>query len=101
MYKDLRGSVEKIAQFMSYNLDATVVDKIVFQSTFDSMRSSSSANPDQHIHPSRLSHKDVTPFLRKGIIGDWKNHFTEKQSTRLDTEYAKRMTGSGLDFSYE
>ena len=101
MYKDLRGSVEKITQFMDYNVESTVVDKIISQSTFDSMTSSSSANPDQHIDPSCLSHKDVTPFLRKGIIGDWKNHFTEEQSTRLDTEYAKRMTGSGLEFSYE
>ena len=101
MYKDLRGSVEKIAQFMSYNLDATVVDKIVSQSTFNSMALSSSANPDQYKEHIQLLRKDVTPFLRKGIIGDWKNHFTEEQSTRLDTEYAKRMTGSGLDFSYE
>jgi hypothetical protein len=45
--------------------------------------------------------EDSTPFLRKGIIGDWRNHFTNEQSLRLNEEYMKRMDGSGLEFVYE
>ncbi|KAG8191541.1 hypothetical protein JTE90_019605 [Oedothorax gibbosus] len=29
-------------------------------------------------------------FVRKGIIGDWRNHFSEEQSRRLDEKFAER-----------
>uniref|UniRef100_A0A1X7T1I4 Sulfotransferase domain-containing protein n=1 Tax=Amphimedon queenslandica TaxID=400682 RepID=A0A1X7T1I4_AMPQE len=37
----------------------------------------------------------------KGVIGDWKNHFSDEQSARFDAEYTKRMSGSGLVFEFE
>ena len=39
-------------------------------------------------------------FCRNGQAGDWKNYFTEDQNRRIDEEYAKRMSGSGLDFEF-
>ena len=101
MIKDLRGSVQKIAQFMCYNLDESVIDKITEQSTFDSMKANPLVNPDGY--PQNLDQnikKNTTPFLRKGIIGDWRNHFTDEQSSRLD-EYVKRMREAGLEFSFD
>ena len=40
-------------------------------------------------------------FMRKGIVGDWKNYFTEDQNKRLNDEFARRMAGTGLDFEFE
>ncbi len=33
-------------------------------------------------------------MIRKGISGDWRNHFTKEQSDRFDDVYAKEMTGT-------
>ncbi|KAL1419512.1 hypothetical protein MTO96_025256 [Rhipicephalus appendiculatus] len=40
-------------------------------------------------------------FMRKGIIGDWKNYFTPEQSESFDQQYAERMADSGLDLVFE
>ena len=37
-------------------------------------------------------------FFRKGVVGDWRNHFTPEQNAEFDAVYAEKMKGSGLDF---
>ncbi len=37
--------------------------------------------------------------MRKGVIGDWKNYFTEEQSAHVDK--LERLSGSGLQFDFE
>ena len=38
------------------------------------------------------------PFIRKGIIGDWKSHLTEEQSAKIDTIVTETFAGTGLVF---
>ncbi|GIY14918.1 sulfotransferase 1C4, partial [Caerostris darwini] len=35
-------------------------------------------------------------FVRKGIVGDWRNHFSEDQSKRLDEKFADRTKDTDL-----
>ena len=51
----------------------------------------------KRMHPS----PSEPPFMRKGVVGDWKNHFTEEQSAMFDALYSEKMKGSGLDFDFE
>ncbi|TYH41663.1 hypothetical protein ES332_D11G009100v1 [Gossypium tomentosum] len=37
---------------------------------------------------------------RRGIVGDWKNHFTDEMKGKLDQLTAMKFEGSGLDFGY-
>ena len=98
MKKDLPGAVRTISQFMGYDLDQSQIESIADQSTFESMKADPLANPDLFF---KYGLKDnATPFLRKGVTGDWKNHFSKEQSERFDAEYAKRMAGCGLDYIY-
>ncbi|XP_019849088.1 PREDICTED: sulfotransferase 1C2A-like [Amphimedon queenslandica] len=98
--KDLPGSVKTIAQFMGYSLDDATIDKITRQSTFESMKDDPLATIDSL--PLKFPVvSSSTPFIRKGVIGDWKNHFTDEQSARFDAEYTKRMSGTGLVFDFE
>lgn len=97
MKMDLPGSVKRISQFMGYSLEESVIDTIAEQCTIESMRADPLGNPDEY-PPFKAVVDKSTSFLRKGIVGDWKNHFSDEQSSRFDAEYAKRMAGSGLDF---
>lgn len=35
-------------------------------------------------------------FVRKGIIGDWRNYFSEDQTRRLDEKFAERTKGTEI-----
>ena len=97
MKKDLPGAVNAIVQFMGYDFDQSVIENIAEQSTFENMKSNPLTNP-QHFEPLKHLEKGNGEFLRKGIVGDWKNHFSEEQLARFNAEYAKRMSGTDLKF---
>ncbi|KAF8768065.1 Sulfotransferase 1C2 like protein [Argiope bruennichi] len=42
--------------------------------------------------------KDATgmTFVRKGIVGDWRNHFSPSQNARLEKKFRERFAGTGL-----
>ena len=42
-----------------------------------------------------------TDFMRKGEVGDWKNHLSPEQSAEIDAICARRLEGTGLEFQYE
>ncbi len=69
-------------------------------STFQKMKASNTSNfswvPD---HVRSLSEEQ---HLHKGVVGDWRSHFTEKQNQDFDIVYAQRiiMKGTGLEFEF-
>ena len=98
MKKDPRGAVRAIAVFMGCDLKPEVVDSIAEQTTFEKMRSNDAANYSwlAHVHK-----PNSAPFMRKGVVGDWRNHFTAEQSERFDALYAEKMKGSGLELNFD
>ncbi|GFT98169.1 hypothetical protein NPIL_166511 [Nephila pilipes] len=36
-------------------------------------------------------------FVRKGIVGDWKNYFSEDQSKRLDQKFSEKTKGTEIE----
>ena len=99
MQSDLHTSVQRIASFCGKNdLSPEVIERVVRLSTFQSMKANSLANGDWH---SPFRNTEIAPFIRKGIIGDWKNHFSPKQNEEFDAMYLDKMKGSGLEFSFQ
>ena len=93
MQKDVREVIKTVAQFIGHDeLDCTVMESIIEQSTFVSMK--------QQIKETIPRNEGSEPHIRKGIVGDWKNHFTEEQSARFDAEYKRRTAGTGLSFQF-
>ena len=86
--KDLPGNVKIIAEFLGCSVDEATIQKIAQATTFDSMRANTSLWKQQH-------------FIRKGIVGDWKNHFTPAQSEALDALYIKTVGGTGLEMEFD
>ena len=94
MKKDLMASVETIAKFIGCTPSKEGLEAIVQQCGFESMKS----NP--LVNYSWESAHEAKPFMRKGMVGDWKNLFTDDQSALFDTTYTERMKGSGLVFDF-
>ena len=94
MKKDLSGSVQQIAEFIGCTITKEELEAVVKQTEFGSMKSNPLANYSWE------GEHQVTPFMRKGMVGDWKNHFSDEESAMFDTLYTDRMKGSGLDFDF-
>lgn len=97
MKKDLPGAVRTIAKFIDVDLKPNVIEKIAEQSTIDSMKASPTTN---FSNMPRFAVDIVNPFVRKGLVGGWKSHFTPEQSARLDALYEEKMKGTGLKFEF-
>ena len=93
MKRDLPHHVSKIASFIGTEISANVLTKIASMTTFDKMRDNPTTNYEWRS-------KDIK-FMRKGVVGDWKNFLTEEQSAQVDALIAKRFDGTGLEFEFE
>ncbi|MBZ3878700.1 Amine sulfotransferase [Sciurus carolinensis] len=91
MKKDLRSAVLKICKFLKKELSEEVVDTVVQQATFQNMKTNPQANYNDIIKNEIGSRNDEGHFLRKGITGDWKHHFTVEQNERFDRIFQKEM----------
>ncbi len=91
--KDLSGNVLKIASFIGTNLSDDVVTRVADMATFDKMKENPTTNY-------KWTSKDRN-FIRKGIVGDWKNYFSPEQSACIDALYLERFKSIGLEFDFE
>ncbi|XP_040295545.1 sulfotransferase 1C1-like [Bufo bufo] len=99
MIEDSRREVQKVVRFLGEDFSEDVVQKILQHTSFKAMKSNPMANFTSL--PDSVFDQSVTSFMRKGIVGDWKNHFLESQNIVFDEEYKKKMEGSGLVFRME
>lgn len=72
---DANQEIAKALKFIGADASAEVVEKIIEQNLFSKLKTS----------------KGAESFFRKGIVGDWKNHFTPK-----DVHQFKELTGDLL-----
>ncbi|XP_006839969.1 PREDICTED: amine sulfotransferase-like [Chrysochloris asiatica] len=101
MKKDLRSSVLKICNFLEKELSEETLDAVVRQATFKNMKSDTKANYEQIIKEEIGTRTDQGSFLRKGTIGDWKNHMTVDQSERFDRIFQRKMKDCPLKFIWD
>ncbi|XP_074189577.1 amine sulfotransferase isoform X1 [Rhinolophus sinicus] len=100
MKLDLRSSVLKISHFLEKELSEEDVEAVVKQATFKNMKSDPKANYDDIIHK-EVGTRNDGHFLRKGVIGDWKNYLTVEQSERFDRIFQRKMKDFPLKFIWD
>ncbi|XP_003922822.1 sulfotransferase 1C3 [Saimiri boliviensis] len=97
--KNPKQEILKILKFLEKTLSDDVINKIVHHTSFDVMKYNPMAN--QTSVPSHVYDNSISKFMRKGMPGDWKNHFTVAMNEDFDKYYEKRMAETTLTFCTE
>ncbi|ELK18576.1 Sulfotransferase family cytosolic 2B member 1 [Pteropus alecto] len=84
LQEDLRGSVQRVCQFLGRQLSEEALGSVVAHSAFGAMKANAMSNFTL-LPPSLLDQRRVS--------GDWKNHFTVAQSEAFDRVYREQMRG--------
>ncbi|XP_075686973.1 sulfotransferase 1A1-like isoform X2 [Rhinoderma darwinii] len=94
MLEDPRREIQKVLKFMKKELSDEVLGKILKHTSFQAMKN----NPMANYSTFPFMDHTISPFMRKGIFGDWKTHFTVSQNERFDAYYRQEMSDTDLTF---
>lgn len=119
MKKDTRAVVLRVAAFLGQEYvdaiekDNNVLNNILRFSGFDYMKthlekvySRPARKPeDELMRDEKVKEPDQKrekiDFMRKGIVGDWKNHFSNEQSDRMNKKFTERTQGTDIYDMYK
>ncbi|XP_039620599.1 sulfotransferase 1C2-like [Polypterus senegalus] len=93
--QDPQRVIERVSPFLGRTFGRTVIDEIMKHTAFSNMKD----NPMTNFSNLPWFNLKVSPFMRKGKVGDWKNHFTVAQNERFEKEYQRRMAKTSLRFT--
>ena len=106
MKADPCGNILKIAAYLGEEYDQKLrsddelLQRIVRQSSLQHMMGTTD-NQMLLSRKKRMAHVSgqVRDFhiVRKGVVGDWRNHMTDEQSKRMDEKFHDKFDGTGLD----
>ncbi|XP_047437080.1 sulfotransferase family 5A, member 1 [Mugil cephalus] len=96
MSLDLRGTVKRVSSFLQCPLVEDEVNNCAEHCSFGSMRDNKMSN--YTLIPEGIMDHSKGAFMRKGVIGDWRNMFTEEQNQYFDSVFASKMQGCALEF---
>uniref|UniRef100_A0ABM5ETR6 Sulfotransferase n=1 Tax=Pogona vitticeps TaxID=103695 RepID=A0ABM5ETR6_9SAUR len=96
LHQDLEASVERLATFLGCPFHGDLADSIREHCSFASMSENTMVNGS--LISQEIMDRSKSQFMRKGIIGDWRNHFSALQNTRFNEKYQQEMGGLHLQF---
>src|SRR5438093_4244211 len=96
MHQDLATHIRRLGTFLGRHLSPQAVAAIADYASFESM----SANPFTNRDGNPMMDFSIARFLRKGMVGDWRNHFTAEQNARCKAVWEQKMGGTALSQSF-
>ncbi|CAL8325292.1 unnamed protein product [Merluccius merluccius] len=97
MVEDTGREIDKLCSFLGSTSTGEEKEKIRHLVQFDNMKKDDMAN----YSTVKVMDFKISPFMRKGKVGDWKNHFTITQNEQFDEDYKKKMKNTTLQFRTE
>ncbi|KAM3618685.1 uncharacterized protein V6R79_023492 [Siganus canaliculatus] len=94
MIEDTGREIDKLCSFLGLTPSVEERQRITGGVQFDSMKKNDMVNY------STIPVMDfkISSFMRKGKVGDWKNHFTVAQNEKFDEDYKRQMKDPTLKF---
>ncbi|KAL2103366.1 hypothetical protein ACEWY4_000234 [Coilia grayii] len=99
MIKDLRGVLKRFLDFLGREMTEESMDQVVSHCTFSQMKNNAMSNLS--MVPRDVMDHEKSSFLRKGIVGDWKNHFSPDQEKKFNTAIKQEMEGINAEFPWD
>ncbi|GBO22139.1 Sulfotransferase family cytosolic 1B member 1 [Araneus ventricosus] len=90
----------KMACFLDRPLTPDATEAVSNHCSFEQMKNNAMVNRATQVYTD-LFDLTQSKFMRKGVIGDWKNYFTEEQNSAFNKLYNEKMQGSGLELIFE
>nr|XP_025971065.1 sulfotransferase family cytosolic 2B member 1-like [Dromaius novaehollandiae] len=92
--EDLRGTAERLGAFLGRPPGPETLGSLERHCSFAAMRDNAMAN--YSLIPCEIMDHSQGRFMRKGVVGDWREHFSPLQSARFDRVYQEEMGDAGL-----
>jgi hypothetical protein len=96
--RNTRDVLGRIVDFVGRPIAPGRIEEVVTKTKFESMRKSEIRL--QINHPD-IREDTAAPFMRKGVVGDWRNMFTVAQNEIFDRTIVSRLEAHGVYLDYE
>ncbi|PWA28423.1 hypothetical protein CCH79_00015914 [Gambusia affinis] len=96
-FQDTEREIDKLCSFLGSSPSAEDKKTIVELVHFDNMKNNEMTNCSKR----PFFDFSISPFMRKGKVGDWKTHFTVAQNEAFDEDYRSKMKDPTLRFRTE
>jgi hypothetical protein len=94
--KDLTGQIGIIGNFLGYQLSHEEMGEIAEKCTFKTMKE----NRVGSIEGNKGLLREGKSFYRKGIVGDWRNYFSDEQLEKFNQWCNSHLEDTGLEFDF-
>ncbi|XP_005364698.1 sulfotransferase 1C2-like [Microtus ochrogaster] len=96
MKKDFVKSLNKITDFLGFDVNDSDISKIARNTSFSEMKSNAVKENCDPNHTICALTSDRNLVFRKGVVGDWINYFTPKQRSAFDELFMEKMEHSDV-----
>ena len=79
---------------MNKTLSDELINRIAEQCSFKGMKKNEISYKSE-------SEEKTSPYLRKGVVGDWKSYFTPELNERFEKEVLEKIKGTGLELDFQ
>ncbi|XP_050927260.1 cytosolic sulfotransferase 3 isoform X1 [Lates calcarifer] len=94
LIEDTERELDRLCSFLGLSATIELKRQVMEKVLFDNMKHNKMVNGSvDEVFDSKIS-----PFMRKGKVGDWKNHFTVQQNEQFDEDYKRKMKNTDLQF---